>query len=271
MPVIIGTYRRTFSLLWEAHWVVWENLKSQEEFAEGRPSAGGLAHVKGDIPPMELSAPGAKDLGRGGGHGTWPTLGLPRAHSIHSQITTLILHHEMVQVNHLVLTAVLCITAAICSTHRELKRLVQRHTAVNAEHAFLCEQVYPCISSTHIVRMPGTCPEELSGWEETNLWTGTGWGICCGARALGWGWCLSHSLRGYQPPRLPRPCAYHCLYPLAGQRESQEAFSPKQRALLCGSDGTGIWSAGLSWFVGRMFLPPRLGAWQRPLEWAFPP
>lgn len=62
----------------------------------------------------------------------------------------------MVQVNHLVLTAVLWITAAICSTHRELKQLVQRHTAVNAEHAFLCEHVYPCISSTHIVRMPGT-------------------------------------------------------------------------------------------------------------------
>ena len=105
---------------------------------------------------MELSAPGAKDLGRGGGHGTWPTLGLPRAHSIQSQITTLILHHEMVQVNHLVLTAVLCITAAICSTHRELKRLVQRHTAVNAEHAFLCEQVYffhsHCQNAWHLPR-----------------------------------------------------------------------------------------------------------------------
>lgn len=57
---------------------------------------------------MELSAPGAKDLGRGGGRGTWPALGLPRAHSIQSQITTLILHHEMVQVNHLALTAVFC-------------------------------------------------------------------------------------------------------------------------------------------------------------------
>lgn len=124
---------------------------------------------QGDIPPMELSASGTKGLGRGGGCGTWPALGLPRAHSIQSQITTLILHREMVQVNHLVLTAVLCMTAAIRSTHRELKRLVQRHTAVNAEHAFLCEQVYPGISSTHIVRMPGTCPEELSGWEETNL------------------------------------------------------------------------------------------------------
>ena len=59
----------------------------------------------------------------------------------------------MVQVNHLVLTAVLCITAAICSTHTEVKRRVQRHIAVNAEHAFLCEQVHPCISSTHIARM----------------------------------------------------------------------------------------------------------------------
>ena len=103
--------------------------------------------------------------------------------------------------------------------------------------------------------VPGTCPEELSGWEETNLWTGTGWGICHGARALGWGWCLSHSLRGYQPPHLPRSCAYHCLHPVAGEWESQEAFSPQQRTLLCRSDGIGVWSAGLSRFVGRMFFP----------------
>lgn len=77
----------------------------------------------------------------------------------------------MVQVSHPVLIAVLCITSAICSTHREVRQLVQRHIAVNAEHAFLCEQVHPCISSSHIARMllRGTCPEELSGWEETNL------------------------------------------------------------------------------------------------------
>ena len=68
---------------------------------------------------------------------------LPRAHSIHHKTAW---HREMVRVSHSVLTAALCISAVMPSIHREVKRLTQRHTAVRAEHAFLCVQVYPCVS-----------------------------------------------------------------------------------------------------------------------------
>ena len=124
------------------------------------------------------------------------------------------------------------------------------------------QSMHFCVSTYIPVFLPLTLseclalfPEELSGWEETNLWTGTGWGICRGARALGGGWCLSHSLREYQPPHLPRPCAYHCLYPLAGERESQEASSPQQRALLCGSDQLVYDQPGCPGLLGGCFFP----------------
>lgn len=75
---------------------------------------------------------------------------LPRAHPIPHKTA---LHRETVRVNHFVLTAALCVSAVISSTRREVKRLIQRHTAVRAEHAFLCVQVYPCVSSAHIPRV----------------------------------------------------------------------------------------------------------------------